>query len=589
MSLLPDRMKTVKVVVPVDYQRNLLRYLSTTENIDIIDVQKKPFDINSFDNGDKIKKLKDDFDKIVDHFELKEKVSKPKAVTINEENLGTVLKEIDQLSNSVIKNLKQIDDRIILAEQEIEKNTSVIEIAKNLIPFGISFQDLDDESTIFQVVVGRMESKRVPRFKWNLDAVTDSNFIFKETGSDKTHSFIAIGFLERYQDELNRLLVAYGFEKYSIPERITGDPLKVVERSEQKLKDLEKRIIDLKKEAEVIIKEHGPIILAYAEQLDIEENYLKISNMMRITKSNASIWGWVPSKKTKSFEKNIQKLAEEKALVEISKPVFEESEFPTKSSVPKFVRVYDGLVTAYGVPGYNEYNTAILLQIFFPIMFGIMFADVGHGLLFTLAGIWGLTLRNKKLDTSSFVGEIKQYFKNGYMLIIVCGIAAMIFGVIFGSYFGVTHDYALWKPASGDFADAVRVPAALWFSPESQLPVNGTSAVIMMLELSLVIGMVHMTVGYVLRFIQNIKHKHYTEAFLVTAMWAVFHWGLFILVFTFGTNFMTWFSATNKGTFDLALFFWNEAKIPLLLQNVPALYLFLGLLAAPMLIMTVYL
>ncbi|NHJ49439.1 MAG: hypothetical protein FK733_16740, partial [Asgard group archaeon] len=42
-------------------------------------------------------------------------------------------------------------------------------------------------------------------------------------------------------------------------------------------------------------------------------------------------------------------------------------------------------------------------------------------------------------------------------------------------------------------------------------------------------------------------------------------------------------------TFDLALFFWNEAKIPLLLQNVPALYLFLGLLAAPMLIMTVYL
>ncbi|NHJ31337.1 MAG: hypothetical protein FK732_00600, partial [Asgard group archaeon] len=589
MSLLPDRMKTVKVVVPIDYSRNLLRFLSTTENIDIIDVQKKPFDINSFEYGDKIKKLKEDFDRVVEHFEIKDKITKAKAVKVDESELGIVLKNTDSLSNGIIKKLRQLDDRIILAEQELEKNKSVIEIATNLIPFDISFQDLDDENPYFQIIVGRMELKRIPRFKWNLDAVTDSNYIFKETSSDKNYAFIAIGFLERYHEEINRLLVAYGFEKYSIPERITGDPKKVVERSEKKIIDLEKKVKELKGEASTIIKENGPEILAYAEQLEIEENYLKIRNMTRVTKRNVSLWGWVPSKKTKNFEKTILKITEKNAIVEFTKPVFEESEYPTKTSVPKFMRIYDGLVSGYGVPGYNEYNTAILLQIFFPIMFGIMFADVGHGFLFTLVGIWGLTLRNKKLDTSSFMGELKQYFKSGYMLIIVSGISAIIFGFVFGSYFGINSSYALWKPASGDFHDATTVPAPLWFSPESNEPVNGTSTVIMMLELSLVIGMVHMTIGYVLRFIRNIKHKHYKEALLVTVMWAVFHWGLFILVFTFGTNFMTWFSASNKGTFDLALFFWNGAKIPLLLQNVPALWLFFGLMAVPMLTLTIYL
>jgi V/A-type H+-transporting ATPase subunit I len=596
MSLLPDRMKTVKVVVPVSYQRNLLRFLSTTENIDIIDVQKKPFDINSFEDGPKIKKIKDDFDKMVDHFEIDKKVSKAKAVQIDESSLDAVLKTTETLSNDVIKKLKQIDDRIILAEQELEKNKSVIEIAKNLIPFGFSFQDLDDENPYFQVIVGRIESKRVLRFKWNLDAVTDGNYIFKETSTDKNQAFVAIGFLERYQEEMNRLLAAYGFEKFLIPERITGDPVKIITNSEQKIEQLENRIKELNNEASDIIKEHGPTILAYTEQLEIEENYLKISNTMRTTKRNASVWGWVPTKKTRSIEKNILKFTEKNAIVEFSKPVFDESEYPTKTSVPKFARIYDTLVTAYGVPGYNEFNTAIILQIFFPIMFGLMFADVGHGLLFALLGVYGLTLRNKKLDTSNFMGELKNYFKSGYMLIIVSGISAMIFGFLFGSYFGVTSHYALVKPsfdAMGHLDGPVLTVPTPWFSPESHSPPAynpNTSSVILMLELSLLVGMIHMTVGYVFRFIKHVKEKHVAEAIFVDIMLAVFHWGLFILVFTFGTNFMTWFQWDNAGYFDMAIIpagFGGNSFNFFYVRH--ALLFFIFGLALPILVMSIYL
>jgi V/A-type H+-transporting ATPase subunit I len=580
MSLLPDRMKTVKVVIPVDYSRNLLRFLSTTDNIDIIDVQKKPFDINSYEYGNKIRELKEDFDRVIEHFEMKEKLTKAKSVNIDDSNFGNILKKTEALSNDIIKNLRKIDDRIILAKQELEKNKSVIEIAKNLIPFGISFQDLDDESPYFQVVVGRMESKRIPRFKWNLDAVTDSNYLFKDTSSDKTYAFIAIGYLERYQEEINRLFVAYGFEKFSIPERITGDPAKVVERSQKKIEYLNNKIKELEDEASTLIKEHGPEILAFAEQLEIEKNYLKITNMMRVTKRNISLWGWVPEKKMKSIKKKIVNATEKNAIIEFSKPVFEESEYPTKTSVPKFARIYDGLVSAYGVPGYNEFNSAILLQIFFPIMFGIMFADVGHGLLFTLLGVYGLTLQKKRVDTSSFIGELKNYFKGGAMLMIVSGIAAMFFGVLFGSYFGVTYH-------TGANHTTDWIPEPIWFSPEHGTH-NGASVVIIMLELSLIIGMVHMTIGYVLRFINNIRHKHYAEAFLVTVMWTIFHWGLFILVFSFGTNFMTWFDSGLSGTFDMALF--SIGGSPIQFFKIPsALWFFVGAFAAPMLVMSIYL
>ncbi|MHA1126417.1 MAG: V-type ATP synthase subunit I [Candidatus Heimdallarchaeota archaeon] len=579
MSLLPERMKTVKVVVPHEYARNLYRYISSSDNFDIIDVQKKPLDMSSFDHGAEVSELSEKFDKVVKSFEIADQLDKIKAKEINDLEFGTVFKEIKQISTDVITKLNQIDDRITLAEQELKKNKSTIEVAENLIPFGFSFEDLDDERPYFAIVVGRMNTKRLPRFKWNLDAITDSNYVLKESPSEGTSSFIAIGFLERYQEDINRLLVAYGFEKYSVPERISGNPEKVVEKSKKKIDDLIVRIEELEKEAQEIIKKFGPEILAYSEQLHVELNYFKISNMMRHSKRNVAFWAWVPQKATKKVGNDINKITEKNAIVEFTKPVFEESEFPTKTSVPKFARIYDGLVSAYGVPGYKEFNTAILIQIFFPIMFGIMFGDVIHGALFMLTGFWGLSMRNKVLGTSSFMDEIKGYFKGGAMLIIVSGAVAMVFGVLFGSYGGMNHHV---NPA---------IPEPLWFSPESHDPQAfnpGASTVILMLELSLLIGMIHMTIGYVLRLVKEIREKHFKEALLVTIPWIIFHWALFILVFTFGTNFMTWFDPTNVGYFDIAILSFGGAPIPFPIP-INALWFFVGAMVVPILIMSIYL
>ncbi|NHJ87400.1 MAG: hypothetical protein FK734_18200 [Asgard group archaeon] len=575
MSLLPDRMKTVKVVVTQDAVRTLQRFLSTCNDIEVIDVQKKQFDINSFEYGPKIRDLNADFAKVIDHFKIKEKFGKSK-IKINDYELKTVLKDVEDLYQDAVLKLKQIDERIILGNQELEMNKSIIEIAKNLIPFGFSFEDLEEDGTYFSIIVGRLEAKRVPRFKWNLDAITDGNYVLKDTKSEGNYSFMAIGFLERYQDDVNRLLAAYGFEKYTVPERVSGNPEKVVKKSTELIALLEDRIKELNKEAEAIINDRGQEILAFNEQLDFEQNYLKISNMMRHTKRNATLWAWIPQKRMKPFESGILKITNNNAIVEFSKPVFEESEYPTKTSVPKFARIYDVLVNAYGTPGYNEFNTAILLQIFFPIMFGIMFADVGHGLLFMLTGFWGLSLKNRKLGGTGFMDEIRGYFRSGYMLIIVSGFVSMIFGVLYGSYFGGTHEIASY------------IPKPIWFGPEGHELHNGATPVILMLELSLLIGMIHMTIGYILRFISNIRHKHYTEAFLVTLMWTIFHWSLFILVFTFGTNFMEWFQFSNSGTFDLALLSIGGEPIQFFTINHALIFFLIGFLG-PILVMGIYL
>ncbi|TFF84326.1 hypothetical protein EU523_01715 [Candidatus Heimdallarchaeota archaeon] len=566
MSLLPDRMKTAKVVIPKKNRRNIIRYLASTSDIQLIDVQKKSFTLSTTENGPWIADTLEDFNRIIDYFGIEEKVAKriTKQV-IDDDTFKKVKKKGETLNKEIIKPLSNIIDRITLAKQEIKKHQSVLEIAKNLIPFGFTFEDLSDDRPYLTVVVGKMLTKRVSRFRWNLDALTDGNFILKESEAEGNYSFLAVGFLEHYKDVINRLLANYGFEKYSIPEHIGGDPAKVIERSKTKLESLNKKIKEYEQEADTLIADNALELLAFQEQLEVEQTYLEIDNKLRISNNTVTFWGWISVKVTKDFQNEINKLTNNQAKIEITTPVFDESEYPTKTSVPRVAKIYDSLVNTYSTPGYNELNPALVIMFVYPIIFGIMFADVGHGLLFTLVGVYGLWLKNKVLDSGNIMDELKGYIRDGSILIIISGIVSMIWGFLFGTYFGLNHHVLEW------------VPKPLWFNPEShgELAYNPqTDRVTLMLELSLFVGMIHMTIGYVLRFITNIKKKHFLEAICVTLMLTIFHWTLFILVFTFGTDFMTWFKWDNAGTFDMALisvggkavqfFTINHALLPLI-------------------------
>jgi V/A-type H+-transporting ATPase subunit I len=76
------------------------------------------------------------------------------------------------------------------------------------------------------------------------------------------------------------------------------------------------------------------------------------------------------------------------------------------------------LVNTYARPRYEELDPTVLVAITFPLLYGAMFGDVGHGLVLAAIG-WFLSRR-------STLGG----------LLVACGLSGTLFGFIYGSVFG---------------------------------------------------------------------------------------------------------------------------------------------------------
>ena len=94
---------------------------------------------------------------------------------------------------------------------------------------------------------------------------------------------------------------------------------------------------------------------------------------------------------------------------------------------PGWLKPFELFARALGVPGGEETDPTPLLALIVPLLFGYMFGDLGQGLVLLLAGLW--------LSPRYQVAR----------LLVPCGLSAMLFGLAFGSLFGVEHLIpALW-------------------------------------------------------------------------------------------------------------------------------------------------
>ena len=193
---------------------------------------------------------------------------------------------------------------------------------------------------------------------------------------------------------------------------------------------------------------------------------------------------------------------------------------------PSYLQAFGKLECAYGHPSAGDVDPISVFAITFPILFGIMFADVAQGAIFVLAGIIFTMLRRKgKLAEG---GDIIRYLLISGEMLIYVGFSAIFFGFIFGEFFGpsgVLHPITLGTIGPFQIGG---------FEP-TQEPMK-------MLRFAIFVGTIHITIGLILRFVNEVRHKHYKLVPIPICWIWLFLGSLFMWVYWGGiSNISMWF------------------------------------------------
>ena len=324
----------------------------------------------------------------------------------------------------------------------------------------------------------------ITTYRYDLEAATSASSGKKE----KKAALLVFGGASD-ADRILKVFRSFNSNPFSIPEGMPQVPSKAYELAESKIKELEEKIKTNAKAIAKIAKESRRDILALHEEAKVAKDMLETLRKPAGTKNFALIQGYIPSKMEDKFKK-ITGTKWTAIIEEITDPELAKHA-PTLYDNKPFVRTFEAITNSQGIPKKGESDPTPMIALMWPIFYGIMFADLGHGLL--LMGM-GLLFKAKGQGNLARWG----------MLIAISGAASAIAGVGAGEAFG--HHITAIAPFGDIFAEGGALHSISWLVGIISVAELTFEQVIDILKVSLFIGIIHLVWAMILR-IKRLAHE----------------------------------------------------------------------------------
>ena len=307
-----------------------------------------------------------------------------------------------------------------------EKNASAeqLDAAKHSLSVAEHFAGLSPEvqealkMTYMQARFGRLPKDSLEK----LESFSDTDYAdFAVCTQDDSYCW---GVYFAPQDKVaqaDRIFKGLSFEPIELGgEYVT--PNEIIERYRSDLPHLEQRARVAQERLDRWLDENTEQLTRNLSKLEELNLYSGIRGKALQHGSSFIIVGWIPSEKKKKLQKRLKKIPSVDLDFSDAKNEIDKNP-PVKLKNCFFAKPFEFYTEMYGVPKYNEIDPTLFVAITYVLIFGVMFADLGQGLCLSIAGILMWKLKGMA------VGKI----------LFPCGISSMIFGTIFGSFFGFEH------------------------------------------------------------------------------------------------------------------------------------------------------
>ncbi|MBE6838837.1 MAG: ATPase [Ruminococcus sp.] len=322
------------------------------------------------------------------------------------ESIGRCIEEL----GDEIRNIK---DRIDELNEEITLRRQVEAQLKHLDGIDADYQKL------FMCDNVRVRFGRLPISSYyKLSYHEHEPFIFNIYDDDGEYYWGMYFTTKENKDLVDGTFRSLYFERIHLPDFVQGTGKDAAAKNSEELAVATTERDKLEKELHAFVEsreEYLDKLYSKLRKLDIAFELRRYAGYYN--EKYVAISGYVPKKKSKAFKELFSDLD---TVSVMTAPVDEHSTPPTLLKNNKFAEPFSMFVEMYGLPSGKGYDPTMLVAVTYTLLFGLMFADLGQGLVISIAGmlIWKLT-KNK-------LGAILARV----------GIASAVFGFIFGSVFG---------------------------------------------------------------------------------------------------------------------------------------------------------
>lgn len=328
----------------------------------------------------------------------------------------------------VIDSNEQVLDRIEAMNRELERLIATradlnqrIDQCKRSIEETSHFAGMDmDFDKIFSCEFIKANFGRLPRESYQkLENYKDDPYIsFFICTEDETHYWgVYVTPIDKSED-IDRIFSGLYFEHCDV-EGFHGTPEKSLEILQSHLNALLEELDVADSKLESYCKYNKTDINRYFSKISELELYSDIKKNAMFYHKSFVLVGWVPTDCADELVSQLEAVESIECSLTDGKDELKHSP-PIKLKNNFFSKPYEFFIDMYGLPCYNEPDPTFFVSLSFTILFGIMFGDVGQGIILSIAGY--LMWKFKRMD----IGKI----------LMPCGVSATLFGFVYGSVFG---------------------------------------------------------------------------------------------------------------------------------------------------------
>lgn len=432
--------------------------------------------------------------------------------TISETDLEETLPEVRDRVN-------ELDDERDALRNELRGVQERLDAARPFVDLGIDLNLLSGYDSL-EVAVGQGDRDSIERELLDADGVRQYEIF---AGDDVLAVFVYPS--EHADGVLDDALVGAAFTSIDVPDAEVA-PESYVRELESEKDRIESEIAEVEAELGELERENAEFLLAAEEHLAVQVQKAEAPLSFATTKNTFVAEGWIPTEEYEGVSAALKdELGDRVEVEEVERAAFKSDgeavhesgeavadggttighdEPPVVQDNNGLVQPFEVLVEAIGRPNYEEFDPTALLFLTFPVFFGFMIGDVGYGLVYTAIGGFLYT----QYDSPGF--------KSMGGVTIAAGLATIVFGFLYGEIFGLhTVSEVVW----GGHA-----PLHKGLIPEYSYWVPAWILV------SAMAALVHLNLGYVLGFFEELQFHGIEEAVTEKLSWIFAMNGLWIFI-----------------------------------------------------------